>query len=210
MKLETLEVAGIKQALYGMRNPKNSWDKTDTGTNMEGKLEIGENDLKLAQNLIKAGTEHCKFLRQIQVWCNIDMPRYWWSEMDTYRFVEKNSCSTMHKLLNKQAEISKNMFITCTEDEDILDVIIERLNEIRQTWLNAETEKEKVYCILRAKRILPEGMLQFRTINTNYQELRNIYKQRKHHRLKEEWQDNVCRWIESLPYSDELITYGLK
>ncbi|MDP4091639.1 MAG: hypothetical protein Q8930_20545, partial [Bacillota bacterium] len=168
-------------------------------------FKIGENDLKLAQNLILAGMEHAKFLRQIQVWADFEMPRHWWSEMDTYHFNSKNSCSTMHKLLNKQTPISIDMFVICKEDEEIMNGVIYRLNEIREEFLNAVDQKTKDYLLLRAKRLLPEGFLQLRTVNTNYAEIRNMWFQRRHHRLKEEWIDIFCSWVESLPYAKELI-----
>jgi hypothetical protein len=168
---------------------------------------IGTKDLELAKSLVKAGSEHCKFLRQIQVWADFDMPRYFWSEFDTYHFNSKNSCSTMHKLLNKQNEISKDMFVYCREDEGFIEIIIDRLNEIRDQFINTENQKTKDYLLLRAKRILPEGLLQLRTVNSNYAELRNMYHQRvtKPHRLKEEWVKTFGQWVRSLPYS-ELIT----
>lgn len=216
MKIEKTQVFGFESAFRGLRNPLNSWDRSDSfmsidsdfyGNYNDEYFVLGEKDKKLAQSLIIAGTEHCKFLRQIQVWADMDMPRYWLQELDTYKFCEKNSCSTIHKLLNKNNQITLDMFVTCPEDTDIAQVIIDRLNEIRDIWLNSTDQNEKDYCLLRAKRLLMEGFLQLRTVNTNYAELRNIYHQRKNHRLKEEWQDVFCKWVESLPYAKELITY---
>ena len=100
MKITNTEVYGFEASLRGMRNPMNSWHLQDTSAN-----NIGVNDMDLAKRLIKAGPEHCKFLRQIQVWADFDMPLYWWSEFDTYKFNTKNSCSTMHKLFNTKKEI---------------------------------------------------------------------------------------------------------
>lgn len=174
------------------------------------KYIIGPNDMNLAQKLIKAGGEHRKFLRQIQVWVDIDMPRYWWSEFDTYKFNSKNSCSTMHKLLNTKKEITIDKFLYCNEDKDILEAIIERLNSIRREWLEEKENKNNkgmVRCLLRAKRLLTEGFLQMRTVNTNYEEVRNIYHQRKHHRLNTEWDKKFCDWAEKLPYFKEFIEY---
>lgn len=204
MKIKTLEVSGFSSAIKGMRNPMNSWYLSDSKSSSEGFI-LGEKDKELAQRLIKAGGEHRKFLRQIQVWADVDMPRYWWSEFDTYHFNTKNSCSTMHKLLQKEELITKSQFIYCEEDEDIVDIVISRLNQIREEWLFVKTKEEKNRCLVRAKRLLMEGFLQLRTINTNYEELRNIYNQRKHHRLKEEWQEVFCKWVESLPYAQDLI-----
>ena len=135
MKIEKTQVFGFESALRGMRNPKNSWSKIDSilldsfnpkknishkfyeegikFSNKEGFL-IGDNDLKLAQTLIKAGNEHMKFMRQIQVWTDITMPRYWWSEFDTYKVgTSANSTSTMHKLFNKQSEVTLDLFEYC-------------------------------------------------------------------------------------------------
>jgi hypothetical protein len=213
VNIKTLEIAGLESAIKGMRNPMNSWDNSDSrigygsyfgGVDGVGFI-LGELDLKLAQKLILAGSEHGKFLRQIQVWVDMDMTRYWWSEMDTYHYNTKNSCSTMHKLLNKQNPIVLEMFEYCNEDKELLLIIIDRLNEIREQFINANSQKSKDYLLLRAKRLLPEGFLQLRTVNTNYSELRNVYFQRRKHRLKEEWIDTFCKWVESLPYSKELI-----
>ena len=227
MKITNTEVYGFDAALRGMRNPKNSWHLNDTrkadaiedfrlldticpeDIDMELTI-IGEKDLYLAQNLIKAGTEHYKFLRQIQVWADVEMPRYWWSEFDTYQFNSKNSCSTMHRLLNTKSAITLEQFVYCNEDKDSLLSTIDRLNEIREEWLKAKEEKDNktmTRLLLRSKRLLPESFLQKRTVNTNYAELRNIYFQRENHRLKEEWQDVFCKWVESLPYAKELILY---
>lgn len=430
MKITTLEVAGIKPSMKGMRNPKNSWDKNDTFICTETNINcnqcllkdlcdvsdiiIGENDLKLATNLKKAGTEHAKYLRMIQVWADFDMPRYWWQEFDAYKIgYSENSCSTMHKLFNKDKEITIDDFVVddfvkqvlkdkehknnkyifkcilpnnvkleskeyvcngltyevfnngeiyskeftkedsigrtktyprklmtisrcgeyfsvrlggrnggknilvhrllaelfvdnpnpneyyivnhidgdkgncsidnlewcnysmnnkhafdnglkeiteyhkyrayidnkklnvsdvkrikelyengvsqsdiakeynvrqCTISDIILnkshlhsddyeevyvyEMIINRLNEIRQMYLDTKDDR----LLVRAKRLLPEGFLQLRTVNLNYATIANIYHQRKHHRLKEEWINTFCKWVEEdLPYSKELI-----
>lgn len=204
MNIKTIEIAGFEASMRGMRNPMNSWHLNDSNM-QDGKYIIGEKDLDLAQRLILAGQEHCKFLRQIQVWVDIDMPRYFWSEFDTYHFNTKNSCSTMHKLLNKKTPITTDLFVICPEDMDIAEILVKRLNEIREIWINSNIQKEKEHCLLRAKRLLMEGFLQLRTVNTNYAEIRSMYFQRRKHRLKEEWQDVFCTWVESLPYAKELI-----
>lgn len=205
MQITTLEVAGIIPALKGMRNPMNSHYLQDThyitGYNA---VEIGENDMKLAKSLIKGGSEHRKFLRQIRVWADFDMPRYWWSEADTYHFNTKNSESTMHKLLSRKIPISKEDFVFCEEDLDVLEIIITRLNVLREEYLSPECQS-KTQILVRAKRLLPEGWLQLRTVDHSYEEIRNMYSQRKSHRLKEEWIDVFCRWVESLPYAQEFL-----
>lgn len=210
MNFTNTKVYGFESALSGMRNPMNSWSKNDTYTDGSNVI-IGANDMKLAQQLIKAGSEHCKFLRMIQVWVDINMPRYWWSEADTYHFNTKNSTSTMHKLLNNSLPITRDLFVGCVEDSDLMDLIINRLEDLRIKYKDPNTSGEdKTKLLVRAKRLLPEGFLQMRTVNTNYAELRNMYLQRKHHRLKEEWQDVFCNWVLSLPYAHELICYSEK
>lgn len=225
MKFENTEVYGFKASLRGMRNPMNSWDKSDSITECYSQCEectynkclmvepiiIGKNDLDLAQRLIKAGSEHAKFMRMIHVSVDVDMPRYWWSEADTYHFNTKNSCSTMHKLLNNVNPITLDMFVICEEDIDWWNNTIARLEKLRIEYkaIQATTKDSKKMnrLLVRAKRMLPEGFYQMRTWDTTYAELRNMYFQRRHHRLEEEWVDTFCKWVESLPYSKELITY---
>lgn len=203
MKITNTEVFGFEASLRGMRNPMNSWHLQDTIDDSWQGIIIGEKDLDLAQRLIKAGSEHCKFLRQIQVWADFDMPLYWWSEFDTYKFNTKNSCSTMHKLLNAKKEIELSDFVYDESEESAFKAIVDILNGYRKCYLSS---KDYSY-VIKAKRILPTSYKQKRTVNTNYAELRNIYFQRKNHRLKEEWQDVFCKWVESLPYAEELILY---
>ena len=139
MKITNTEVYGFEASLRGMRNPMNSWHLQDTKRmlGIKGKyndfknnnlsyeaIVIGPNDIDLAKRLIKAGNEHCKFLRQIQVWADFDMPLYWWSEFDTYKFNTKNSCSTMHKLFNAKKEIELDDFVYSKEDINTLNFII--------------------------------------------------------------------------------------
>lgn len=220
--IEKTEVYGIEASMRGMRNPMNSWHLQDTrplGFSEEDEaivneevaiaqeldmnfelLQIGEKDMDLAKRLTYAGTEHCKFLRQIQVWCDITLPRYIWSELDTYKFGTKNSCSTMHKLFTK-GEITLDHFYYETDyEEQLLLNTIDILNSLRLEYLGT-----KDYNLVRTgKRILPESFLQKRTWNTNYQELLNIYFQRKNHRMTNEWKV-VCDWIETLPFMIEFI-----
>ena len=206
MNITDTEVFGFKGAIRGMRNPMNSWHKSDSTFEYNNR-KIGKDDLALAQKLILAGGEHCKFMRMIHVQADVDMPRYWWSEEDTYHFNTKNSCSTMHKLLNNANPITKDLFITCEEDDDIVELVINRLEQLRLEFKESTNGLYQNRLLVRAKRLLMEGFLQLRTLDTNYAELRNEYFQRRHHRLKEEWQDTFCNWIESLPYAEELIMY---
>ena len=216
MKITNTEVYGFEASLRGMRNPMDSWHLQDTKRmlGIKGKyndfknndlsyeaIVIGSNDMDLAKRLIKAGNEHCKFLRQIQVWADFEMPLYWWSEFDTYKFNTKNSCSTMHKLFNAKKEIELDDFVYSKEDIDTLNFIIMELNSLRKRYL----ETKDFNYVIRGKRLLPTSFKQKRTVNTNYAELINIYNQRKNHRLKEEWQDVFCKWCEELPYFKEFL-----
>lgn len=210
MEIKNTEVYGFEAALRGMRNPLNSWGNSDSYYDkVANQYIIGNNDMKLAQSLIKSGSEHCKFLRMIHVSADFDMPRYFWSEFDTYHYNTKNSCSTMHKLLNNDNPITLNMFETCDRDAYLWNEIIARLEEFRLNYKELQkttkNKKEMDELLLRAKRLLPEGMLQLRTVDTNYAELRNMYFQRRNHRLHEEWVDTFCNWIKNLPYANELI-----
>lgn len=217
MKFENTEVWGFEHAIRGMRNPLNSWEKNDSkwffdeNGEWKDKFVIGENDIKLAQTLIKGGSEHSKFMRMIHVSVDMDMPRYWWSEADTYHFNTKNSCSTMHRLLNNNNPITTDLFVICEEDNEWWELTVNKLELLRQEYKiiqNTTRDTDKMNRLLvRAKRMLPEGFLQMRTLDTNYAELRNMYFQRRNHRLKEEWIDTFCKWVESLPYAKELIMY---
>ena len=202
MRLKNIDVFGFKGAIRGMRNPMNSWYKGDSkfGYNQYGEtIVIGENDFNLMKNLIKAGGEHRKFLRMIHVQFDLDAPRYFWSEFDTYKFNTKNSCSTMHKLLSKDQVITKDMFQYDEKDDDLINAIVLRLEKIRQEYI--ETKDAKL--LERAKQLLPEGYYQKRTIDTNYEELMNMYFQRKNHRLSE-WRQ-FCNQIAGLPYFQMFI-----
>ena len=228
MEFLNTEVWGFKHAIRSMRNPMNSWDRSDsnycTFLNIENCTScvlyekcdflaedygciLGANDLGLAQKLVLAGNEHAKFMRMIHVSVDVNMPRYWWSEEDTYHFNTKSSCSTMHKLLNNKEPITKDLFVYCKEDEDIVDMVVNRLENLRLKFKHSKDYEEQTRLLVRAKRLLMEGFLQIRTLDTTYAELRNEYFQRRNHRLKEEWIDTFCKWIESLPYAKELIMY---
>jgi hypothetical protein len=212
MKIETLKVSGIYEAITSARNPMNSWNLSDSWSSLTNDNEdvIGEKDLGLAQRLVSAGTEHAKFMRMIQVWVNMDMTRFFWSEFDTYKFNSKNSCSTIHKLLNPKNEITLDMFDYYNEDEDIVKIVVQRLNEIRELFLKSNNSNIQFRLKRRAKTLLLEGFLQLRTVNTNYAELRNIVLQRKNHQMKPDWQYYFCSWVTSLPYAKELIFCGIE
>ena len=209
MKFENTEVWGFKHALRGMRNPLESWDKSDTFINgncgtdcscencsqTEG-IEIGERDLFLMQKPIKAGSEHRKFLRQIFVAVDITAPLYWWKEFDTYKIgTVSNSTSTMHKLA------STPITMDCFENgEMIYSFTIAELEMNRLKYLETKDKNEWKRLIVN----LPESWLQKRTITMNYENILNMYRQRKNHKLTE-WSKSFCDWVKTLPYAEELI-----
>lgn len=203
MKCTCSEVFNFEGAIRGMRNPMNSWSKSDSFYDKDGKYVLGPNDLDLASRLVNAGPEHRKFLRQIFVSVDITAPLYIWSELDTYKInTTANSQSTMHKL--KDTPITLECFETGDLNsilgfDEVRDNFIQALENLRQQFKStgdARYWKEM-------KRWLPSAWLQTRTWTANYEVLRNIYHQRKNHRLIE-WQ-SICRWIESLPYAEEFI-----
>lgn len=201
LTVDKTKVSGIEQAIRGARNPMNSHHLSDSVGDT-----IGVKDLELAQKLIVAGSEHCKFMRQIQVWVDISTTRYVWQELDTYKFNTKNSTSTMHRLFNTKEELTIDSFYAEDLNEKDYNKLlndIKYLNDIRQEWLD---NGKKFEYVARAKKLFPESYIQLRTVNTNYAELRNIYFQRRNHRLKKEW-GTIIKWIESLPYAKELIIY---
>lgn len=191
-------VSGIARAVYSARNAYNSWDKSDSDFVTD---TLGENDLALAKKLIKAGTDHSKFMRMITVTCDITAPLYWLKEFDTYKVgTVRNSCSTMHTIHKKKFDIDDFSFDNLSAlGMNMLQDTICRLNILRKNYINT-TEKSFWYDMIA---ILPSCYNQRFTWQANYAVLRNIYHARKNHKLTE-WHD-FCEWIESLPYS-ELIT----
>lgn len=200
MKIQTLEVSGFHPALHGMRNPMDSWSKSDSFAD-----EIGEADKDLSMRLQKAGPEHCKHLRMIMVWADITAPRYWWMEFDTYRAgVEKVSCSTMHKLMSREVTIDDFEHDELYE-ETFTKEIVDAINHcVRAYKIEADPEVKK-HIFRSAVQFLPQSYLQKRTVMMSYAALRNIYRQRKGHKLPE-WQA-FRDWVESLPES-WMITDG--
>ena len=164
---------------------------------------LGPNDLKLAQNLVLAGTEHHKFMRQIFVSVDITAPLYWWKEFDTYKVgTTANSTSTMHKL--SSVPITKEMF-SFDEDWDLTSnilqgSIIRGCEDLRKKYV--ETNDKRYWRALI--QVLPSAWLQTRTVTMNYANLRNMYFQRRNHKLIE-WREDFCNWVETLPYAKELI-----
>ena len=218
--IEKTEIFGYEAAIRGMRNPKNSWDKSDSVFCM-GAVSVGEADLKLMKTLANAGTDHGKFLRMITVYADITAPFYWWKEFDTYKVgTVANSCSTMHKIHAK--EFVPADFSTDDLDEEsleVLDAVIALLNRNRNRFneranrLKVDenlTSAERKHIAAQQKKawkqmihMLPTSYNQKRTVMLNYAVLKNMYNARHDHKL-DEWH-TLCDWTERLPYA-ELIT----
>lgn len=251
LKIENTEVTGWEAAIRGMRNPKNSWGKSDsifvedgeyhdicgnsgpyngTVTDTETFFEMGKNDYDLMTRLRNAGTDHRKFMRMITVYLDITAPLYWWKEFDTYKVgTVANSCSTMHKIADKEFEQSDFSTEHLVDFEDTgvefptiygaehtpfwaLNMTIKMLNFYREKYLETKKKpmKEEAKRAPLMKKywwqmiqLLPSSYNQKRTVMLNYEVLANIYKSRRNHKL-DEWH-TLCDWIEKLPYS-ELIT----
>lgn len=236
IKFENTEVMGWEAAIRGMRNPMNSWKTSDSyryagsGPSLEEAglidpltgyhvgFEIGDNDYALMKKLRNAGTDHRKFMRMITVYTDITAPLYWWKEFDTYKVgTVANSCSTMHKIADKEFtledfsyehlyaedDIDGMYYSTTAEEEftstDVLKVVIEALNNYREMYLATKDKKDWWQMI----QLLPSSYNQRRTVMLNYEVLANIYKSRSNHKLNE-WHV-FCDWIDGLPYS-QLIT----
>lgn len=208
MKFENTEVFNFDGALRGMRNPMNSWDRSDSYYR-EYRYIIGENDLKLAQTLIKAGSEHRKFMRQIFVSVDITAPLYWWSEYDTYKVgTTANSCSKMHKIHSKEFFRNDFSFDELNKESLIfLDTIIAKLEELRLKYIETK-DKQYWYAIIQ---LLPSSYNQKRTVTMTYENVFNMIHQRMNHKLNE-WsgkddssKTNFISWAKKLPYAEELL-----
>ena len=222
IKIENVEVLGWESAIRGLRNPLNSWDKSDSHycnedcpmveydhepaiecNNGEYGYCIGANDLNLMNILARAGSDHAKYRRMITVYLDITAPLYWWKEFDTYKVgTVANSCSTMHKIHDKEFTLEEFSYEHLGAEEiDIYDTILFSLNWNRCKFIET---KDKTYW-WKMIQLLPSSYNQKRTVLLNYEVLANMYKSRKNHKL-DEWRE-FCEWIASLPYS-EIITGG--
>jgi hypothetical protein len=211
IKLEKTEVCGWDAVIRGMRNPLNSWDRSDSyWTHIENpetlntakfQFFLGENDHDLMTRLRNAGTDHRKFMRMITVYVDITAPLYWFKEFDTYKVgTVANSCSTMHKIHAKKFTLDDFSHEHLTDRSvSCLENTIQTLNMWREYFVEDKAKKDWWQMI----QLLPSSYNQKRTVMLNYEVLANIYKSRKNHKL-DEWHD-FCHWIEALPYS-ELIT----
>ena len=220
--IDNVDVFGFESAIRGMRNPMNSWDKSDSDlcndklTECENYVDcklmggfcVGNNDLKLMKSLVKAGTDHSKFMRMINVTLDITAPLYWWKEFDTYKVgTVRNSCSTMHKIAEKKFTLDDFSIDDFEFDDDYCEIslsdcfenIISDCEMCRKKYI--ETGDKKYWRGLI--QLLPESYNQRATVQLNYAVLRNMYHSRKAHKL-DEWVE-FCKWIETLPYAEELI-----
>lgn len=213
IKIKNVDVSGWEAAIRGMRNPLNSWDKSDSHRDgcrctplcyKSKDYAIGSNDIDLMKRLAKAGTDHRKFLRMINVTMDIIAPTYWWAEFDTYKVgTVRNSCSFMHKGTSRPFYVSD--FSCCAGDIENTEqvattwqIVVNTLNELREKYL--ETKDKTIFQEIR--NLLPSGYMQRSTVQLNYEVLLNMYKSRKNHRLQE-WRD-FCSWVETLPYFNEI------
>ena len=209
IKIDNVDVHNIARAIYSARNAMNSWAKSDSRFETD---TMGENDLKLAKQLVKAGTDRSKFMRMITVTLDIIAPMYWWKEASTYKVgTVRNSCSTMHTIHKKEFTLDdfSHEHLTdcydsngqlCCEFGWTLECLINDLNAVRELYL--ETKDKKYWW--QMIQLLPSSYNQRSTVQLNYAVLRNIYHARKDHKL-DEWKI-FCKWIEEeLPYS-KLIT----
>lgn len=201
IKIENVSIFGWRAAIRGMRNPKNSWEKSDSSVVDGHSFFVGDNDFALMRTLANAGTDHGKFMRMIHVQCDVTAPLYWWKEADQYKVgTVTASCSTMHKIHAKEFAIED--FSTehlLAENTVYFGKTIERLNNARNKFLETK-DKEYWWQMIQ---LLPSSYNQLRTWDLNYAVLKNIYHARKDHKL-DEWH-YFCDWIESLQCS-ELIT----
>ena len=201
ISLSNAVVFGWHSAIMGMRNPMNSWNKSDSVFYSDFSCQIGQNDLDLMKTLIKAGTEHRKFLRMIHVQMDIEAPLYWWKEFDTYKVgTVANSCSTMHKIHSKEFTVDDfshehlDRFST-----EVLGWTIKALNGSREDYMKSKSKDDWWQMI----QLLPSSYNQLRTVDLNYEVLLNQYFQRKDHKL-DEWRI-YCEQIKCFPYLNDFI-----
>ena len=212
IKIERTSVMNFENALRGMRNPMNSWDKSDSV--FSPALEIGPNDLGLTQRLVKAGSDHRKFLRQIFVSVDVTAPLYWWKEYDTYKVgTVANSTSTMHKIHAKPITMEDFSMDDIPLDDcggielsfaDWFGNVVTDCERLREKFV--ETKDNKYWRALI--QLLPSSYNQMRTCTLNYENLMNMYYARRYHKL-DEWRD-FCYWIEGLPYFRQMCIEGKK
>ena len=234
IKLENLVLTSPEQMKFiiqGMRNPMNSWEKSDSYINYEVEYDdylpwvethhpyfrVGAGDNSLMQRLANAGTDHRKFMRMMPVYVRITAPLYWWKEFDTYKVgTVANSCSTMHKIQEKEFTLDDFSYEHLDiRTRKILEETIKALNDYRKLYIDYNPDDFEIKGCPSKKviwwqmiQLLPSSYNQTRNVMMNYEVLANIYKSRKDHKL-DEWRE-FCKWIESLPYSELIVGDGCK
>ena len=234
IKIEDVEVMGMRKAIKGMRNAMNSWEKRDSSLlfcheiicalcpyenldsiecDNKSHFIIGEKDMELCKNLIKAGSPDRKFMRMIHVQADVTAPLYWWKEFDTYKVgTVANSCSTMHTLHKRDLTLDDFSHENLISDSvDILKDLINTLNDCRDSYINYDKNINLITKEITSKKhiwwqmiqLLPSSFNQMRSIDLDYETLFSIYHQRKCHKL-DEWRE-FCKWIETLPYMKEFL-----
>lgn len=203
IKIENIDIYGWEAAIRGLRNPLNSWAKSDSRYTENGKFDVGDSDLALMMRLAKAGSDHAKYRRMITVTMDITAPLYWWKEYDTYKVgTVANSCSTMHTIHKKEFTLDDFSWEEMIyRSVSVLNQVIAELNLNREDYL--ETHDRKYWDSMI--QLLPTSYNQRRTVQLNYEVLANIYRNRRHHKL-DEW-TSFCLFIEKLPYA-QIITGG--
>lgn len=209
MKFERTEVFNFEGAIHGMRNPKNSWARSDSKMGFSEKYHkdmylLGPNDLFLCKTLIHGGPEHRKFLRQLFITVDITAPLYFWSEFDTYKVgTVANSTSFMHKGVSKPFDIS--MFECDDPTDEYFLSVIQRMNVLREAYLSETNEEEKQKIWRKILQIRPSSWLQTRTVTLNYEVAYHMYTQREFHKLVE-WRIYFCNWVVKwIPYFEEFF-----
>lgn len=210
IKIENVDVVGWEHAIRGMRNPMNSWDKSDSIVSSES-INIGKNDLNLMKRLFDAGTDHRKFMRMLEVYMDITAPLYWWKEYDTYKVgTVANSCSTMHKIHERELTLEDFSHEHLTHYENFKDEVAVDWRKVLSNTINNINYARKRYIETKDKKywwqmiqLLPSSYNQKRTVMLNYEVLANMYKSRINHKL-DEWRE-FCKTIEELPYFKFLL-----
>ena len=204
--IDKVSTCGWEPAIRGMRNPKNSWDRSDSVFNPGFSPDLGFHDLELANTLAKGGPVHAKYRRMIDVYLDITAPLYWWKEFDTYKVgTVANSCSTMHTLHKRDLTLDDFAYDQLSQcNRNLLDMVIHNINAARREYIEAPDANSAKRCWYQMVQLLPSSFLQKRTVKLNYEVLHNIYHSPRYNHKLYEWRI-FCEWIATLPYAMELI-----
>lgn len=204
--IDKVSTCGWEPAIRGMRNPKNSWDRSDSVFNPGFSPDLGFHDLELANTLAKGGPVHAKYRRMIDVYLDITAPLYWWKEFDTYKVgTVANSCSTMHTLHKRDLTLDDFAYDQLSQcNRNLLDMVIRNINAARREYIEASDADSAKRCWYQMVQLLPSSFLQKRTVKLNYEVLHNIYHSPRYNHKLYEWRI-FCEWIATLPYAMELI-----